>query len=62
MIMSLDKATTMFCPYGFAAKSAKFCMGSSCMAWRWTDKKQIKGYCGACQKPVELKEIDDDGK
>ena len=31
--------------------SPSMCIGTNCMAWRWADGKETKGYCGKAGPP-----------
>jgi len=56
MILTETEAISKFCPYTTSINTGKFCRGSLCMAWRWSnilfpDSPSRPGYCGLAGKP-----------
>lgn len=60
MIVTEKEAKTKLCPQTLARGPMQHagnydletCLGSHCMAWRWSEAVQPKGYCGMAGRPT----------
>ena len=52
-----EEASEKWCPFmgegTILTNTAHSCVGSKCMAWRWSRVKETKGYLEAVQKRME---------